>query len=149
MNEFSGQQPIGGESRRIDAYDKVTGQARYAGDLHLPEMLHAGVLRSPYHHARLLSLDTSAAARVPGVVRIITSENVPGVNGFPEYSHEEPLLTPVGETLKTKGAPIALVVADSLKAAQAGLDAIQAEYEPLPHSFDVNQSDISISAGST
>ena len=144
MNEFSGQQPIGGESRRIDAYDKVTGQARYAGDLHLPEMLHAGVLRSPYHHARLLSLDTSAAARVPGVVRIITSENVPGVNGFPEYSHEEPLLTPVGETLKTKGAPIALVVADSLKAAQAGLDAIQAEYEPLPHSFDVNQSDISI-----
>ena len=144
MNEFDGQQPIGGESRRIDAHDKVTGQARYAGDFHLSELLHARVLRSPYHHARLLSLDTSAAARVPGVVRIITSEDIPGVNGFPEYSHDEPLLTPVGETLKSKGAPIALVVADSLKAAQAGLDAIQVEYEPLPYSFDVNQSDISI-----
>ena len=144
MNEFDGQQPIGGESRRIDAHDKVTGQARYAGDFHLPESLHARVLRSPYHHARLLSLDTSAAVQVPGVVRIITAEDIPGVNGFPEYSHDEPLLTPVGDTLKTKGAPIALVVADSLKAAQAGLDAIQVEYEPLLYSFDVNQSDISI-----
>jgi CO/xanthine dehydrogenase Mo-binding subunit len=144
MDVFDGQQPIGGESRRIDAYDKVTGGARYAGDIYLPDLLHARVLRSPYHHARLLSLDISPAVRVPGIVRIITAEDIPGVNGFPEYSHDEPLLSPVGETLKTKGAPIALVVADSLKAAQAGLDAIQVEYEPLPHSFDVNQSDISI-----
>jgi CO/xanthine dehydrogenase Mo-binding subunit len=144
MNYFDGQQPIGGESRRIDAHDKVTGQARYAGDIHLPELLHARVLRSPYHHARLLSLDISAAARVPGIVRIITAKDIPGVNGFPEYSHDEPLLTPVGETLKMKGAPIALVVAETLEAARAGLAAIRAEFEPLPHSFDANQSDISI-----
>jgi CO/xanthine dehydrogenase Mo-binding subunit len=144
MSEFGGQQPIGGETRRVDAHDKVTGQARYVEDISKPGLLHARVLRSPYHHARLLSLDTSAATRVPGVVRIVTSEDVPGVNGFPEYSHDEPLLTPVGETLKTKGAPIAFVVADTLKAAQAGLDAIEVEYEPLEHFFEPNQNDMSI-----
>lgn len=141
MNNFSGQQPIGGESRRVDAFDKVTGQTKYVEDISMPGLLHARVLRSPYHHARLLSLDTRAALQVPGVVCIITSEDIPGINGFPEYSRNEPLLTPVGDTLKTKGAPIAFVVADTLAAAQAGLDAIQVKYEPLPYSFDANQGD--------
>jgi len=138
MNDFNDQQPIGGESRRIDAHGKVTGQTRYVEDISMPGMLHARVLRSPHHHARLLSLDISAALHVPGVVRIITAEDIPGVNGFPEYSHDEPLLTPVGETLKTKGAPITLVVADTLEAAQAGLDAVLAEYESLPHNFEAD-----------
>ena len=147
MNEFDGQQPIGGEIRRVDAYDKVTGQTRYVEDISMPGLLHARVLRSPHHYARLLSMDTSAAARIPGVIRIITSEDIPGVNGFPEYSHNEPLLTPVGDTLKTKGAPIALVVANTLKATQAGVDAIHVEYEPQSHFFDANQNDISIYQG--
>jgi len=138
MDEFNGRQPIGGENRRVDALDKVTGRTKYVPDMQLPEMLHARVLRSPHHHARLLSLDTSAAHGVPGVVRVITADDIPGVNGFPEYSHDEPLLTPVGDTLKMKGAPIALVVADTQKAAQAGLEAIRVEYEPLPHSFKIN-----------
>jgi len=138
MNDFNDQQPIGGESRRIDAHGKVTGQTRYVEDISMPGMLHARVLRSPHHHARLLSLDISAAFHVPGVVRIITAEDIPGVNGFPEYSHDEPLLTPVGETLKTKGAPITLVVADTLESAQAGLDAVLVEYESLPHNFEAD-----------
>jgi CO/xanthine dehydrogenase Mo-binding subunit len=147
MSEFNGQQPIGGEIRRIDAYDKVTGQARYVEDIFMPDLLYAKVLRSPFHHARLLALDTSAAIQVAGVIRVITAEDIPGVNGFPEYSRNEPLLTPVGETLKTKDAPIAFVVANSMQAAQAGLDAIHVEYEPLPHFFEPNQSDPPIYPG--
>ena len=147
MSEFDGQQPIGGEIRRVDAYDKVTGQARYVEDILMPDLLYAKVLRSPYHHARLLALDTSAAVQVSGIIRIITAEDIPGVNGFPEYSRDEPLLTPVGDTLKTKGAPIALVVADTLASAQVGLDAIHVEYEPLPHFFEPNQSDPPIYPG--
>lgn len=138
MNELNGQQAIGGETRRIDAFDKVTGRTRYAGDILIPDLLYARVLRNPYHHARLLSLDLGAALRVPGVVRVITAEDIPGVNGFPEYSRDEPLLTPVGDTLKTKGAPIAFVVAETLRAAGTGLAAIRVEYEPLTHSFDTN-----------
>jgi len=138
MDVMDSQRQVGGETRRIDAYDKVIGQARYAGDIQLPDMLYARVLRSPYHHARLLALNISAALRLPGVMRVITAEDIPGVNGFPEYSRNEPLLTPVGDTLKTKGAPIALVVAETLETAKAGLAAIHIEYEPLPHSFDMN-----------
>ena len=76
MNNFSGQLPIGGENRRVDAYDKVTGQTKYVEDISMPGLLHARVLRSPYHHAYLLSLDTSSALQIPGVVRIITSEDI-------------------------------------------------------------------------
>jgi CO/xanthine dehydrogenase Mo-binding subunit len=141
MHNAGGQQQIGGETRRIDAYDKVTGRTKYVGDILLPDLLYARVLRSPYHHACLLSLDVSATLRVPGVVCVITAEDVPGINGFPEYSRGEPLLTPVGDTLKTKGAPIVLIVAETLKAAGIGLGAIRAEYEPLPYSFEMNKVD--------
>ena len=147
MDAIDGRPPIGGENRRIDAHGKVTGQTRYVGDILKPELLYARVLRSPYHHARLLSLEINAALQISGVVRVITSDDIPGVNGFPEYSHDEPLLTPVGDTLKSKGAPIALVVAETLGAAQAGLAAIEAEYEPLSHSFDPNQNDLPIYPG--
>ena len=61
MNNSGGQQQIGGETNRIDAYDKVTGRTEYVGDIFLPELLHAGVLRSPHHHARIRSIDTAAA----------------------------------------------------------------------------------------
>ena len=135
MNTPGDQQSIGGDTRRNDAFEKVSGETRYVEDISMPSLLHAKVLRSPHHHARLLSLNTSTASLVPGVVRIITAEDIPGVNGFPEYSHDEPLLTRVGETLKTKGAPIALVVADTVVAAMSGLDAIKVEYELLPHNF--------------
>jgi CO/xanthine dehydrogenase Mo-binding subunit len=127
---------IGGDIQRVDAREKVTGRAKFVEDIQLPEMKYAQVLRSPYHHARLLSLNSSAALQVPGVICVITAEDIPGVNGFPEYSRGEPLLVPVGDTLKMKGAPIALVVGDSLDAAQVGVDAMAVGYEPLLYAFD-------------
>jgi CO/xanthine dehydrogenase Mo-binding subunit len=136
MFKPDGRRLIGGNARRIDAFGKVTGQTHYVADIQIPGLLHARVLRSPHHHARLISLDTQMAAQVPGVVRIITAEDIPGDNGFPKYSRNEPLLAPLGETLKTKGTPIAFVVAESYYAAQRGLDSIQVEYETLPHTFD-------------
>ena len=128
--------PIGGETRRIDAHDKVTGQARYVEDIDMPGLVYAKVLRSPHHHARLLSINSAAAAKLTGVIRIITADDIPGVNGFPGYSRDEPLLTPVGNTLKMKGAPVALVVAATPREVQAGLQAIETVYDPLPHTFD-------------
>jgi CO/xanthine dehydrogenase Mo-binding subunit len=147
MNKHDGPWLVGGDVRRIDALDKVTGYAKYVEDFLVPDLLHARVLRSPYYHARLVSLDISAASRVPGVYHIITAEDIPGINGFPKYSRNEPVLTPVGDTLKMKGAPIALVIADTLKAAHAGLDAILVEYEVLPYNFNVGERDVSIYEG--
>ena len=131
--------PIGGGLLRTDAVEKVTGRARYVEDISMPGLLHARVLRSPHHHARLLSLDFGGAALVPGVVRVVTAADIPGENGFAEYSRNEPVLTPVGSTVKMVGAPVALVVADSPESAQAGADAIEVEYQPLPHAFETDE----------
>lgn len=130
--------PVGGDARRVDALERVTGRARYAADLRPAGLLHGAVLRSPHHHARLLAVGTAPALDVPGVLRALTAADVPGVNGFPEYSRDEPLLPAPGETLKSLGAPVALVVAESAPAAQAGLRALQVRYEVLPHRMEVD-----------
>lgn len=128
--------PIGGSNLRIDTADKVTGRTRYVEDMQMPGLLHAIVVRSPHHHARLRRLDTTSAAAMPGVVRVITAEDVPALNGLDGYSRDEPVLTPVGDTLRQRGAPIALVVAESRNQAQAAARAVAPEYEVLPHTFD-------------
>ena len=127
---------IGGDMLRTDSIPKVTGAARYVEDMVLPGMLHGAVLRSPHHHARLVSLNAAPAARMPGVVAVLTAEDIPGENGFSDYSREEPVLTPVGETVRMVGAPIALVVAETPGIAKAALAAIAAGYEILPHVFE-------------
>jgi CO/xanthine dehydrogenase Mo-binding subunit len=63
---------VGKDVPRTDAVPKVTGAAQYVADIHLPGMLHAAVLRSPHPHARIVSLDTSAAAAMPGVKAVAT-----------------------------------------------------------------------------
>ncbi len=129
------RQPVGGSDIRADSWAKVTGQARYAEDIVMPGLLYVRVLRSPHHHARLRALDVTLAAQVPGVVRVITANDVPGENGFYTYSRDEPVLTPVGDTVTMIGAPVAMVVAETREAAAAGLAAIQIDYDPLPAIF--------------
>lgn len=125
---------------RTDSLKKVTGQAHFVEDMAIPGRLYAKVVRSPYHHARLIGLDISRAASMPGVRRVLTWKDIPGVNGFPDYSVEEPVLTPVGDTLRMLGAPIALVVAESMEQAQLALEVVQADLDPLPYTFDLEES---------
>ena len=91
---------VGGSTLRIDSIGKVTGRTRYVEDIALPGLLYARVLRSPHHHARLLGLAVAEAAALPGVVRIITADDIPGLNGLDGYSRDEPLLAAVGDTLR-------------------------------------------------
>lgn len=121
---------------RTDSIPKVTGAARYVEDMVMPGMAHGAVLRSPHHHARLIALDADPATRVPGVIAVLTAADIAGENGLGDYSQEEPVLCPVGATVRMIGAPVALVVAETLAAAKAGLAAIRAEYEALPHVFE-------------
>ncbi len=141
MNDRNRQSLIGGDIERIDAFDKVTGQSKFVEDIPISDLLYGKVLRSPFHQALLLSIDTSVAVRLPGVIAIFTSEDIPGENGFHEYSRGEPLLTPIGEPLRMKGAPIALIAATTPEAAQAGLEAIQVEYQPMAFSLDINEAE--------
>lgn len=137
MSLPSEPRPLGGSMLRGDSLAKVTGQACYVEDMTPPGMLHARVLRSPYHHARLRSLDTSRAKALPGILCVLTAQDVPGVNSFVSYSREEPVLPQLGATLRTLSAPIALVVATDSSAAQAALEALELDLEVLPHTFEV------------
>ncbi|MFZ5918822.1 MAG: molybdopterin-dependent oxidoreductase [Chloroflexota bacterium] len=132
---FSDRPFIGGSELRSDSVEKVTGRARYVEDMVLPGMLYGQVLRSPHHHARLLSVDTSEAARLPGVIRVLTAADVPGRNSFAAYSRDEPVLPLPGETVRMRGAPVVLVVARSIDQARAGVEAVRVAYDPLAHAF--------------
>ena len=75
---FSGLEPlniVGNATARVDAVERVTGEAKYSRDIKLPGMLYGQVLRSPHPHARVRSIDIAEASRLPGVRAIITSEN--------------------------------------------------------------------------
>ena len=65
---------VGQSIERVDAIRKVTGQAQYVGDFHMPRMLYAQVKRSPYPHAKIISIDVSKAEKLPGVRAVITGE---------------------------------------------------------------------------
>ena len=136
---LDGPSPMGGSALREDSLDKVTGQAQYAEDIVMQGMLHVKVVRSPHHHAVLHALDISKAEQMPGVRRVLTAADIPGINGFPNYSADEPILTPVGDTVRMLGAPVALVIAESEDQAQAGVETTAAQYEPLPYTFDLDE----------
>ncbi len=124
---------IGQPIRRPDAPPKVTGETRYPADLYVEGMLHMKVLWSDRPHARLLGVDTRAALALPGVVAVLTAADVP-VNEFGIEDMDEDVLA---ETkVRFVGQPVALVVADSEDAAQAGLDGVRVDYADLPGAFD-------------
>ncbi|MBI2372035.1 MAG: molybdopterin-dependent oxidoreductase [Deltaproteobacteria bacterium] len=124
-----------GESRPLlDAEEKATGRARFAADVHLPSMLHARVLRSPHHHARIRRLDPSAALAIPGVAAVLTARDVPGENSHGRFIKNQPALC--GEQVRYKGDPVAVVAADSEAVAEQALRAIQVDYGVLPAVFD-------------
>jgi CO/xanthine dehydrogenase Mo-binding subunit len=120
---------IGESLPRPDALGKVTGATNYPGDLVQPGMLHLKVVFAQRPHARIVSLDTSAALAHPGVVAVLTAADVP-YNAFGLIEHDQPVLC--GEKVRFQGDKIALVVAESRRAAAAAAQLVRATYEDLP-----------------
>ncbi len=127
---------IGQSIRRSDAPPKVTGQTPYPADLGMDGMLHTKVLWSERPHARLLGIHTDAALSLPGVVAVFTAADVP-VNEFGIEEMDEDVLA--GHKVRFVGQPVALVVAESEEAAQAGRDLVRVDYQDLPGVFDPRQ----------
>lgn len=125
---------IGTSVRRVDAPGKVTGALKYAGDMTMPGMLHMQVLRSPHAHARVLGIDTSEAEAMPGVEVVITHRDVPGVDGFGVFTHDQPVIA--RDKVRYVGEPVAAVAATDLLTAKRALAGIKVRYEPLPGVFD-------------
>ena len=114
--------------RRRDARDKLRGRTRYTIDRYLPGMLHATVLRASVPSGRIVRLDVSRAARMPGVRAVVTAADAPGKIGIGIADH--PLLA--RDLICYDGEPLAAIAADTSIQAKAALGAINVEVEPLP-----------------
>ena len=124
---------VGRDVTRIDAFAKVTGEALFAGDLRVPGMLHGRLLRSPYAHARIVRIDASRAAALPGVVAVLTGDDLPALSRHPNYGHalkDRPLIAV--DTVRFVGEPVVAVAAESPAIADEALTLIDVEYEELP-----------------
>jgi CO/xanthine dehydrogenase Mo-binding subunit len=121
---------LGQPIAQVNARAKVLGRAQYAGDLALPGMLHAKVLRSPYPHARILGIETHAARALPGVRAVLTGDDAPAHcwGGGP---HKERHILARG-IVRFCGEEVAAVAADTEEIARDALDLIHVEYEELP-----------------
>ncbi len=122
---------VGQSVGRIDVEEKVTGGAVYGYDLVLPNMLHGKVLFSSRPHAKIKRIDTREAKRVPGVVAVITGEDVPWTHG--ESIKDQPFLAK--GKVRHVGEPVAAVAAVDEDTAQTAVSLIQVEYEDLPAYF--------------
>jgi len=125
---------IGKTMVRKDALAKTTGQTLYTADIKAEDVKHGVVLRSPHHHARILSMDTSQAEAMPGIHRVITAADVPGVNRFGPIVQDQPALAE--KVVRHFGEPVAVIVADTRAAAKAALSRITVQYEKLPSVHD-------------
>lgn len=124
---------MSGSSQRLDAVDKVTGRAKYTGDLTLPEMLHCKVVRSPHAHARIRHLDTRAAEALPGVAAVLTAADVEDLDAFfGNIVLDRPLIA--RDVVRFAGEPVVAVAADRESVAAEAVELVSGSiaYEPLP-----------------
>ncbi|KOU95510.1 molybdopterin-dependent oxidoreductase [Streptomyces sp. XY533] len=122
------------------ANDIVTGRAEFTMDTRMEGMLHLKVLHSPHAHARIVSVDKSAALAVPGVHRVYTWEDVPR-RPYTTAIHTDHLVDPddtfiLDDTVRFVGQRVAAVLADTVAAAEEGCRKVVVQYEPLPAVFD-------------
>jgi CO/xanthine dehydrogenase Mo-binding subunit len=118
---------VGHNVPRVDGIEKVTGKAKFLGDLAIPGMLHGKILRSTYPHARILAIDTSRAESLPGVAAVFTAadlgDRVPTYNGRPVIAANK---------VRYVGEPVAAVAATDLAMAEEAASLIDVQYVELP-----------------
>src|SRR5579875_849715 len=122
---------------RLDGLAKASGALAYAADVQLPGLLTAAVVRSPFPHARIVSIDTAAARAMPGVHAVLTGADVDPGALFGRKVRDVPVLA--REETRFVGEAVAAVAAESRSAADAAAAAIRIEYEQLPAVFDAEE----------
>ena len=124
---------VGQRASRPDGRLHGLGQTQYIDDITFPHMLHAKILRSAYPHARILSIDTSEAEKMPGVIATLIGAEIPENSFGPTYQDQPVLAYPI---VRHRGDGVAAVAAVTEQLAAAALEKIKVEYEPLPAVFD-------------
>lgn len=127
---------VGKSVIRLDALEKVTGEAKYCTDIDIPGMLYGKVLRSPSAHAKIISIDTSRAEKLPGVRVVITGKDALE-RRYGGYVKDQHILC--RNLVRHVGDGVAAVAADTLDIAEKAIDLIEVKYEELPGVFDVDE----------
>ncbi|HEV8340983.1 MAG TPA: xanthine dehydrogenase family protein molybdopterin-binding subunit [Candidatus Binatia bacterium] len=122
---------VGRAVPRVDGVEKVTGKALYTIDIDLPGMAHGKILRSPFAHARLIKIDASKAEKIPGVITVLTRDDLTGLNPYFGAAYKDQPIVAV-DKVRYAGDPVAAVVAENEAASQEGISLIDVEYEELP-----------------
>jgi 4-hydroxybenzoyl-CoA reductase subunit alpha len=120
---------VGTDYQKVDGPDKVTGRTLFADDLVLPRTLWCKLLRSPHAHAKIVSVDTSVAASMPGVKAVLTGKDLPTPFGILPVSEDEHALCP--DHVRFIGDPVAAVAAETEEQALEAANAIRVEYAEL------------------
>ncbi|HEX5451240.1 MAG TPA: 2Fe-2S iron-sulfur cluster-binding protein, partial [Candidatus Limnocylindrales bacterium] len=130
--------PMGSSAVLVDGLNSVQGQLPYADDLTLPGMLFGSVVWSAHPYARIVRLETTAAKAAPGVHRVLTAADVPGLNAHGRTVPDQPVFC--SDTVRFTGDPIAMILADTLEHAQAAAALVEVDYEPLAGLFSPQES---------
>ena len=127
---------IGTSPQRVGGYDRVTGSQQYVADIRLQDVLQAKLVTLDCAHARIISIDTSAAEQVPGVRLVMTAGDLPQpVPRFGPQFEDRPVIA-VGET-KYHGEPVAAVAAETKDAAEEAARLVRVDYEEFPAVFTI------------
>ena len=124
----------------LEAAEKAAGRVEYMGDLVVPGMAHAKVVRSPLPHARIASIDASAARALPGVICVLTRDEVradPDTEELYGFVYRDAPLVAMDKA-RHHGDIVAVVVAEDIATAEAGVELVDVEYDELPAVMDVN-----------
>jgi CO/xanthine dehydrogenase Mo-binding subunit len=130
---------VGHSVPRVDGVDKVTGKAKYTGDLVVPGMIEGKFSRSPYAHARIRAIDTSEAHALPGVIAVLTSKDFIDISPYVGRgkNKDQPMIAT--DRVIYAGQPVAAVAAVDRAAAEAALSKIRVEYEELPAVIEIDE----------
>jgi putative selenate reductase molybdopterin-binding subunit len=145
VSERDSYRVVGKSEVKIDALALAAGRAEFTDDICLPGLLCAKILWSPHAHARITRIDASRARALPGVVCVLTPDDVPRVlhttagQGYPEPSPYDTAL--LDRKVRYVGDRVAAVAAETRAAAEAALKLIEVEYEPLPAVLDIRRAD--------
>jgi CO/xanthine dehydrogenase Mo-binding subunit len=128
----------GTDARRVDAIEKVTGKALYTGDLQLPGLAYAKILRSPIAHARLVKVDASKANQLTGVIATLTRDDITQFNYKYGATYKDQCIVAV-DKVRYVGDPVAAVLADDPAIAEQALELIDVDYEELPKVTNIEE----------
>lgn len=123
---------VGSRVSRIDVAEKVQGYGKYPDDIYIDGMCYGSAVRSAYPRARVLSIDTSEAEKLPGVVCVLTAKDIPGKNYVGHIKKDQPTLIPVGEITHYLGDSVALVCARDKETLEQAKKLVKVEYDVLP-----------------